>query len=89
LRPGATGWCGRCCSPPATRAISFLWLTFRQTTEAVIEGFEAAAFFGGVFGLLMPENLKAVVDGADALEPWSTPRHAGLSSTRSGCATST
>ena len=28
----------------------FVWLTFRQTTEDVIDGFEAAwAFFGGVF----------------------------------------
>ena len=28
----------------------FVWLSFRQTTKAVIEGCEAAwAFFGGVF----------------------------------------
>jgi transposase len=28
----------------------FVWLTFRQTTQDVIDGFEAAwGFFGGVF----------------------------------------
>jgi hypothetical protein len=36
----------------------FVWLTFRQTTEAVIEGFEAAwRFFGGVFAVVIPENV--------------------------------
>ena len=48
----------------------FVWLTFRQTTEAVIEGFEAAwAFFGGVFRTVIPDNMSAVVDNADAIEP--------------------
>jgi len=48
----------------------FVWLTFRQTTEAVIEGCEAAwAFFGGVFGVLIPDNAGAIVDRADPLEP--------------------
>src|SRR3954463_15818527 len=48
----------------------FVWLTFQQTTEAVIAGCEAAwAFFGGVFATLIPDNLSAVVDGADPLEP--------------------
>jgi transposase len=48
----------------------FLWLTFRQTTEVVIEGFEAAwRFFGGVFGTVVPDNMGAIVDDADALEP--------------------
>ena len=48
----------------------FVWLTHRQTTEAVIAGCEAAwAFFGGVFATLIPDNLSAVVDGADPLEP--------------------
>jgi transposase len=48
----------------------FVWLTHRQTTEAVIAGCEAAwTFFGGVFGTLIPDNLAAVVDGADPLEP--------------------
>ncbi len=36
----------------------FAWLTFRQTTEAVIDGFEAAwGFFGGVFATVIPENV--------------------------------
>jgi transposase len=48
----------------------FVWLTHRQTTAAVIAGCEAAwAFFGGVFKTLIPDNLSAVVDGADPLEP--------------------
>jgi transposase len=48
----------------------FVWLSHRQTTEAVIAGCEAAwVFFGGVFKTLIPDNLSAVVDGADALEP--------------------
>ena len=48
----------------------FVWPTFAQTTEAVIEGLEAAwAFFGGVFRTLIPDNLKAIVETADSLEP--------------------
>ena len=48
----------------------FVWLTHRQTTESVIAGCEAAwAFFGGVFKTLIPDNMTAIVDGADALEP--------------------
>jgi len=48
----------------------FLWLSFRQTTETVIEGFEAAwAFFGGVFRTVVPDNMSTIVEGADALEP--------------------
>jgi transposase len=48
----------------------FVWLSFRQTTEAVIDGFEAAwEFFGGVFATVIPDNMAAIVDQADALEP--------------------
>ena len=48
----------------------FVWLTFRQTTEAVIAGFEAAwAFFEGVFAVVIPDNLAAVVEEADSLDP--------------------
>jgi hypothetical protein len=47
-----------------------VWLSFRQTTEAVIDGFEAAwEFFGGVFATTIPDNMSAIVDDADALEP--------------------
>ena len=48
----------------------FVFLTFSQTTAAVIAGCEAAwAFFGGMFQVLVPDNLKPVVDKADRLEP--------------------
>src|SRR6516162_6847861 len=48
----------------------FIYLTFSQTTAAVIAGCEAAwAFFGGMFTVLVPDNLKPVVDRADRLEP--------------------
>ncbi|MHB8508988.1 MAG: IS21 family transposase [Candidatus Dormibacteria bacterium] len=48
----------------------FVWLTFRQTVEDVIEGFEQAwGSFGGVFKVVIPDNLKAVVDVADGVEP--------------------
>jgi hypothetical protein len=48
----------------------FVWLTFPQTTTAVIAGCEAAwEFFGGMFTVLVPDNLKPVVNKADRLEP--------------------
>jgi transposase len=48
----------------------FVWLTFSQNTEAVISGFEAAwRFFGGVFRIVIPDNLKAIVTVADATDP--------------------
>jgi transposase len=48
----------------------FVYLTFSQTTAAVIAGCEAAwAFFGGMFTVLVADNLKPVVDKADRLEP--------------------
>jgi transposase len=48
----------------------FVWLTFSQTTEDVICGFEAAwEFFGGVFRIVIPDNMSAIVDQADPLEP--------------------
>ncbi len=48
----------------------FVWLTYSQTLVAVIAGCEAAwDFFGGVFKVLIPDNLKAVVAKADAVNP--------------------
>lgn len=48
----------------------FVWLTYSQTLAAVIAGCEAAwTFFGGVFKVLIPGNLKAVVTEADAVNP--------------------
>ncbi len=44
----------------------FVWLSFTQTTDAVIAGCEAAwRFFGGVFKVLIPANLTPVVAEAD------------------------
>jgi transposase len=48
----------------------FVWLTYSQTLAAVIAGCEAAwRFFGGVFKVLVPDNMKAVVTNADAVNP--------------------
>lgn len=48
----------------------FVWLSFTQTTETVIAGCEAAwRFFGGVFKVLIPDNLMPVVTKADGIEP--------------------
>jgi hypothetical protein len=48
----------------------FVWLSFNQTTETVIAGFEAAwAFFGGVFRVVIPDNMSSAITTADQLEP--------------------
>lgn len=48
----------------------FVWLTYSQTLSAVIAGCESAwGFFGGVFKVLIPDNMKAVVPVADAVNP--------------------
>jgi hypothetical protein len=48
----------------------FVWLTFSQTLEAVIAGCEAAwRFFGGVFKVLVPDNMSAIVAQADSVNP--------------------
>src|ERR1700712_259940 len=48
----------------------FVFLSYSQTLAAVIAGCEAAwAFFGGVFKVLIPDNLKPVVTDADAVNP--------------------
>jgi transposase len=48
----------------------FVWLTFSQTLEAIIVGCEAAwQFFGGVFKVLIPDNMKPIVAQADATNP--------------------
>jgi len=55
---------------PVVSRFSFVWLTHRQTTDDVIAGFEAAwRFFGGVFATVIPDNMKTIIDGADAIEP--------------------
>jgi transposase len=48
----------------------FVWLTFSQTLEAIVAGCEEAwAFFGGVFKVLIPDNMTPVVPKADSLTP--------------------
>jgi transposase len=48
----------------------FCWLTFEQTTAAVIAGCEEAwGYFGGVFRVLIPDNLTPVVVKADRVAP--------------------
>jgi transposase len=48
----------------------FVWLTFAQTLEALIDGCEAAwRFFGGVFHVLVPDNMSAIVAHADSVNP--------------------
>ncbi|ARR82372.1 hypothetical protein MOTT27_01551 [Mycobacterium intracellulare subsp. yongonense] len=47
----------------------FVWPTYRQTLGEVIAGFEAAwVFFGGVFAVVIPDNMKTIVDKADATD---------------------
>ena len=49
---------------------TFVWLSWRQELEDVIAGCEAAwAFYGGVFRVIIPDNMKTVVDRADPTSP--------------------
>jgi hypothetical protein len=55
---------------PVVSRYSFVWLSFRQRVDDVIAGCEAAwAFYGGVFATVIPDNMKAIVDQADATQP--------------------
>jgi transposase len=48
----------------------FVYPTHHQTLVEVIVGFEAAwAFFNGVFKVIIPDNLKPIIDQADPTEP--------------------
>ena len=48
----------------------FVWLTYSQRLAAVIAGCETACeFYGGCFKVLIPDNVKAVVTNADAVNP--------------------
>jgi transposase len=50
--------------------LTFVWLSFLQTTAAVIEGLEEAwIFYGGVFHVVIPDNMSAIVDHADPVAP--------------------
>lgn len=40
----------------------FVYPTLRQTLDEVVAGFEAAwLFFGGVFAIVVPDNMKTIV----------------------------
>jgi hypothetical protein len=55
---------------PCLSRYCFVWLTFSQTLADVIEGFEAAwAFFGGIFAVVIPDNMGTIVDKANPTEP--------------------
>lgn len=48
----------------------FVWPTFLQTTETVCEGLDRAwRFFGAMIRTIVPDNMKAIVKDADALNP--------------------
>lgn len=48
----------------------FVWPTFTQAMADVIEGFEAAfAFFGGVFPVVIPDNMRTIVTEAENCAP--------------------
>ena len=48
----------------------FVWLSHSLTLEALIAGCEAAwVFFGGVFKVLIPDNMRPIVADADAVNP--------------------
>ncbi len=56
-----------------TAAVSrhqFVWPCLTQTRDDVIDALEAAwSFFGGVFPVVLPDNLKAIVQTPDAVSP--------------------
>ena len=55
---------------PCLSRYSFVWLTFTQTLADILEGFEAAwEFFGGIFAVVIPDNMAAIVDKANPTEP--------------------
>lgn len=55
---------------PVVSRYSFVWLSFRQTIDDVIAGCEAAwVFFDGVFATVIPDNMKAIVERSDSIEP--------------------
>ena len=71
----------------------FVWLSFTQTLADVIAGCEAAwDYYGGVFKVLVPDNMKPVVVNADPINPtfsvgcWTMPSPGGSAPTRRGSA---
>jgi hypothetical protein len=55
---------------PRLSRYRFVYPCFAETTASAIEACEAAwAFYGGVFGVVIPDNTSAIIAKADALEP--------------------
>ncbi|MFW0797807.1 IS21 family transposase [Gordonia sp. CPCC 205515] len=49
---------------------TFVWLSHTQTLSAILAGCAAAwEFFGGVFTVLIPDNMKPIVSQADKVNP--------------------
>ena len=82
-----TGWVGWLTLPAARRRRFRAWIftavrsrhrfvypAFEETTARAIQACEAAwAFFGGIFAVIIPDNTKAIIAGADPLTPRITP----------------
>lgn len=50
----------------------FIFPVLEETAARAIQGCEAAwAFFGGIFRVVIPDDTKAIVNGADPQEPAS------------------
>src|ERR1700693_903296 len=50
---------------PCVSRYCFVWFTFTQMLADILGGFEAAwAFFGGIFAVVIPDNMAAIVDKA-------------------------
>jgi transposase len=59
---------------PDVSRYTFCWPTYSETLPEVIEGFEEAwDFYGGVFRVVVVDNLKAIVDRADPINPRLNP----------------
>jgi transposase len=55
---------------PALSRYRFVYPVDRETTESAIEACEAAwVFYGGVFAVLIPDNMKAIIIKADDTSP--------------------
>jgi transposase len=55
---------------PSLSRYRFVYPCLEETTASAIEACEAAwSFYGGVFRVLIPDNTKTIVAGADALHP--------------------
>jgi hypothetical protein len=73
LAPDATGRRRRIRAwifTPVLSRYRFVYPALAESTASAIEACEAAwAFYGGVFHTVLPDNTKAIVEHADALEP--------------------